>query len=269
MRLKMQMIARGNRAHRPETTRATEIAAVEAPSAAIAIRSSNLRTSSSSTNTAPAIGELNAVARPAPAPAASRTRQSGQLHAADLSDQVRNVRPHLHARTLAAECQPETDGKESADKLDDQQHGGAGGNSPSQHHLHVWNSASGCERRNAAHEPRRDRNRPAPTGRSPTAAPQNFRHGPRTSTDRAHRPPIRDSVETRLRSGRRLLPPRVPMRQAPSRLPSRCAACAGRTGPDRSWEKPDRHLRHADHAAKGCKRKTTQERLHRPDRSLT
>jgi hypothetical protein len=45
----------------------------------MAMRCSNLCTSSSSTNTAPAIGALKAVARPAPAPAAISTRQSGQL----------------------------------------------------------------------------------------------------------------------------------------------------------------------------------------------
>ena len=54
------------------------MALADAPSAAIAIRNSNRRTNSSSTKMAPAIGALNAVARPAPAPAASNTRQSGQ-----------------------------------------------------------------------------------------------------------------------------------------------------------------------------------------------
>ena len=63
----------------PSSTCATEIAVAEAPSAAIAMRSSNFRTSSSSTKIAPAMGALKAVASPAPAPAASSTRQSGQL----------------------------------------------------------------------------------------------------------------------------------------------------------------------------------------------
>ena len=63
----------------PRIARETEIALADAPSAAIAIRNSNRRTNSSSTKMAPAIGALNAVARPAPAPAASNTRQSGQL----------------------------------------------------------------------------------------------------------------------------------------------------------------------------------------------
>ena len=49
------------------------------------IRVSNRLTSSSSTNTAPAMGALKAVARPAPAPAASRARQSSSLQ--------RNVAP--------------------------------------------------------------------------------------------------------------------------------------------------------------------------------
>jgi hypothetical protein len=49
----------------------------DAPSAATALRSSNRRTNSSSTKTAPAIGALKAVARPAPAPAANSALQSG------------------------------------------------------------------------------------------------------------------------------------------------------------------------------------------------
>ena len=44
----------------------------------MATRCSNLCTSSSSTNTSPAIGALKAVARPAPAPAARSTRKSAQ-----------------------------------------------------------------------------------------------------------------------------------------------------------------------------------------------
>jgi len=59
--------------------RATAIAPAEAPSATMAMRASNRRTSSSSTKTAPAIGALNAVASPAPAPAASSTCRSDQL----------------------------------------------------------------------------------------------------------------------------------------------------------------------------------------------
>jgi len=58
--------------------RATAIAPAEAPSAVMAMRGSNRRTSSSSTKTAPAIGALKAVASPAPAPAASSTRRSDQ-----------------------------------------------------------------------------------------------------------------------------------------------------------------------------------------------
>ena len=60
----------------PSNSDATAMAEQEAPSAAMVIRISNRRTSSSSTNTAPAIGELNATASPAPAPAAKRARRS-------------------------------------------------------------------------------------------------------------------------------------------------------------------------------------------------
>jgi hypothetical protein len=42
------------------------------------VRVSNRRISSSSTNTAPAIGALKAVAKPAPAPAAISTFESSQ-----------------------------------------------------------------------------------------------------------------------------------------------------------------------------------------------
>ena len=60
--------------------RETEIADAEAPSAAIAMRGSKRRNNSSSTNMAPASGALNAVARPAPAPAATSALLSSQLH---------------------------------------------------------------------------------------------------------------------------------------------------------------------------------------------
>jgi hypothetical protein len=55
-----------------------EMAVADAPRATITTRSSNRRTNSSRTKMAPTIGALNAVARPAPAPAASNTLQSGQ-----------------------------------------------------------------------------------------------------------------------------------------------------------------------------------------------
>ena len=75
--------------------RDTAMAVADAPSATIAIRSSNCRTNSSSTKTAPAIGALKAVASPAPAPAASSTLQSTQSR--------RNKRPILFAM-LALIC---------------------------------------------------------------------------------------------------------------------------------------------------------------------
>jgi hypothetical protein len=59
--------------------RDTKIAPVEAARAAIAMRGSNRRTSSSSTNTAPAVGALKAAARPAPAPAAISALASGHF----------------------------------------------------------------------------------------------------------------------------------------------------------------------------------------------
>ena len=74
------------------------IAAADAPSVAIVMRVSKRRISSSSTKTEPAIGALKAVARPAPAPAASRMRASAALR--------RKMRPTKWA-TLAPIC---TDG---------------------------------------------------------------------------------------------------------------------------------------------------------------
>src|SRR5271163_2087058 len=84
------------------------MALADAPSAAIAIRNSNRRTSSSSTKMAPAIGALNAVARPAPAPAASNTRQSGQLR--------RKILPTRWPR-LAAMRKPGADRERAADEF--------------------------------------------------------------------------------------------------------------------------------------------------------
>jgi hypothetical protein len=62
----------------PTKTCATRIAVDEAPRAASVSRPPNRRCSSSSTNTAPAIGALNAAASPAPVPAAMSERMSGQ-----------------------------------------------------------------------------------------------------------------------------------------------------------------------------------------------
>src|SRR5580692_2771044 len=76
--------------------RATAIAQQEAPSAAMAIRVSNRRINSSSTNTAPAIGALNAVARPAPPHAASSRRD--RLASGEISAPQENLylRPFVH-----------------------------------------------------------------------------------------------------------------------------------------------------------------------------
>ena len=60
----------------PSNNEATAMAEQEVPSAAMAIRVSNRRTSSSSTKTAPAMGALKATASPAPAPAANRAIRS-------------------------------------------------------------------------------------------------------------------------------------------------------------------------------------------------
>jgi hypothetical protein len=62
----------------PMSKRATDMAVAEAPSAAMAMRVLKRRTNASSTKTTPATGALNAVARLAPAPVASKTRQSSQ-----------------------------------------------------------------------------------------------------------------------------------------------------------------------------------------------
>ena len=93
------------------------MALADALSAAIAIRNSNRLTSSSSTKMAPAIGALNAVARPAPAPAASNTRQSGQLRRKILPTRWPKVAGHVHARPLAAKRKPDADREHAADEL--------------------------------------------------------------------------------------------------------------------------------------------------------
>jgi len=71
------------------------IAVAAAANAAMAVRRSKLWTSSSSTKAEPAKGALNAVAKPAPAPAANSARQSGQGR--------RKIRP-INTATVAPIC---------------------------------------------------------------------------------------------------------------------------------------------------------------------
>ena len=85
------------------------------------MRVSNRRTNSSSTKTAPAIGALKAVARPAPAPAAISTLQSSQSRPDELADDMRDGRAHLHARPFAPERQPGADRRQPAKELHEQQ----------------------------------------------------------------------------------------------------------------------------------------------------
>src|SRR3954464_3706457 len=97
--------------------RDTKIAPVEAARAAIAMRGSNRRTSSSSTNTAPAVGALKAAARPAPAPAAISALASGHFRPGIFPPHRGDDRPHLHAGTFTAEPQPRPDREQAAKEL--------------------------------------------------------------------------------------------------------------------------------------------------------
>ena len=74
-----QVICQIPRSQAEDVERAIEAAHAAAPKwgrTAVAERVSNRRSNSSRTNTAPAIGALKAVASPAPAPAANKTRES-------------------------------------------------------------------------------------------------------------------------------------------------------------------------------------------------
>src|SRR5579871_3793859 len=123
------------------------MALAEAPSAAMAIRVSSRRTSSSSTKTAPAIGALNATASPAPAPAASRVRRSG------------DDSTHLHARTLAPERHAGPDGEQPADEFD-RQHAGRGRRQVAgQRPLDLRDTTARGIGRMALYQPRRARHR--------------------------------------------------------------------------------------------------------------
>ena len=99
------------------------IAAAEVPSVAMVMRVSKRRTNSSSTKIEPAIGALKAVARPAPAPAASRMRASVGVAAKEVADEVGDARAHLHRRSFAAQGEAGADGEEAADELHDERGG--------------------------------------------------------------------------------------------------------------------------------------------------
>ena len=103
----------------PWIKRATAIAPADAPSAATAVRVSKRRTSSSRTNTAPAIGALKAVASPAPAPAANSTRAVAFVPKKQASDDVCNRMTHLYAGALAPKRETRSDRQQAADELDD------------------------------------------------------------------------------------------------------------------------------------------------------
>jgi hypothetical protein len=66
---------------------------------------------------APAIGALNAVARPAPAPAASSTLAVGPAASKYLADQMPDGRRHLDTRAFTAERQPRTDRQSPPNEL--------------------------------------------------------------------------------------------------------------------------------------------------------
>ena len=66
---------------------------------------------------APAIGALNAVARPAPAPAASNTPAVGPAAPKHPADQVADGGRHLNAWALAAERQSGADREHTTNEL--------------------------------------------------------------------------------------------------------------------------------------------------------
>src|SRR5262245_18601220 len=94
--------------------RATAMPVVDAPSAATAIRSSNRRTSSSSTKTAPAIGAFEGGGKAGTRTGRNQRPAIEPLAAADFSHKVSNTRPHLHARALATERKPGADCEHTA-----------------------------------------------------------------------------------------------------------------------------------------------------------
>ena len=106
------------------------MAVEEVPSATMVMRGSKRRTSSSSTKTAPAIGALNATARPAPAPEASSIRSS--------SWEWRNRSPMRWATTAPIctlgpsrpSAMPEPIAESPPRNLTGSSFGGAGGSSP-------------------------------------------------------------------------------------------------------------------------------------------
>ena len=113
---------------------------------------------------APAIGALNAVARPAPAPAARSTRQSGQLAAEHFPDQVGHGRPHLNARALTTERKPRPDRQHAADELYGNDAKRRLRQFPVQHRLDVRDAAPRCIGREAPNQRGRDERRSRTSG---------------------------------------------------------------------------------------------------------
>ena len=143
----------------PKSARDTPIADADAASAATAMRGSKRWTSSSSTNAAPAIGALKAVARPAPAPAAQRARQSAQERRKVTADEDGGYRAQLHARPLPAERETSADRQDAANEFDREESVVGRRKLPLQNRLDMRNSAAGRVAREPSHRPRRDEGR--------------------------------------------------------------------------------------------------------------
>ena len=103
--------------------RITANAALHAANVATATRNSKRRRSSSNTKIVPASGALNAVARPAPAPAANSTRAS-PAQVEHTPTQIADRGPHLNRRPFAAERHARPECQHAADEFD-RRHGGA------------------------------------------------------------------------------------------------------------------------------------------------
>ena len=114
----------------PRNSRDTRIAVDEAPNAAIAIRVSSRRTSSSSTKTAPAIGALKATASPAPAPDASKVRISGHERPQALPIRSAMTAPICTLGPSRPNAMPAPIANTPPENLTGISRGGAGGRSP-------------------------------------------------------------------------------------------------------------------------------------------
>ena len=150
------------------------MAVAEAARAAMAIRRSNRCTSSSRTKTAPAIGALKAAPRPAPAPAAINTRQSGHGRRNLRPTKMGQARPHLDTGALAPKRQAGANGQQSADEFHRDRRESDAGGLAAQNGFDVRDAASRRVRREAANQPGGERSRRPGmrriTNRKPTAS---------------------------------------------------------------------------------------------------